>query len=264
MKRWFVDLCASHQIPHENYTVQDTNLCDIDNKIDGTKYDALLVNAHETSVGNLYDLNAIGAFCKKHNLFHIVDAISMFVTDELDMQQQAIDAVIVSSHKGLALPPGLSMVILSPKAIDRLNDIAVHYFNFKNYLKDGERGQTPYTPAVTIVLQLLQRLEAIEKAGGVDSSIQHAKTVAEYFRQQVKALKLPFDFYGKNMPNAMTVLTPSNDKSAFEIVQYLENNHKIVVNPNGGKLADKIFRVSHMGNVTKEDMDALLSALGRF
>ncbi len=258
----FVDLCTSHDVPHFNFKVENTNLSDINDRVENVeKYNALLVNAHETSVGTLYDLNAIGQFCKDHNLFHIVDAISMFATDELDMQKHNIDAVITSSHKGLGLPPGLSMIILSPKAIERLNDVKVHYFNFKNYLKNGERGQTPYTPAVSIALQLLHRLETIEKSGGVASSIQNAKEVSEYFRGKIKELNLPFDFYSDYLPNAMTILSPTNGENAKDIVKILEEEYKVIVNPNGGELGDKIFRVSHMGAVTKEYMDILLSAL---
>ncbi len=259
--RRFVDLCASHEVPHYDFRVEDTNLSDIEIRIDAAKYNALLVNAHETSVGTLYDLNAIGKFCQDNELFHIVDAISMFATDELDMQKHNIDVIITSSHKGLALPPGFSMIILSPKAIDRLNDVKVHYFNFKNYLKNGERGQTPYTPAVSIALQLLKRLENIEKNGGISLNIQQAKEVAEYFREKVKELNLPFDFYNNYMPNAMTTLAPTNGKTAKEVVVELEEKYKIIVNPNGGVLGNKIFRVSHMGNIGKEYMDILLSAL---
>ena len=253
----FASICDSYNIPHANLDPKGRNLTDIDDMVDGSKYNSFVVNAHETSIGLLYDLEAIGKFCKKNNLFNIVDAISMFVTDEIDMQKHNIDAVIISSQKGLALPPGLTMVVLNKKAQDRLNSVQSHYFNFKNYLKDGERGQTPYTPAVTIILQLLERLKQIKKDGGIESSIKNAKEIAEYFREQIK--NLPLDFYTPHMPNAMTALSPSNKKSAFDIVQELENRYKIVVCPNGGELRDTLFRVSHMGNISKYDIDMLIN-----
>jgi len=258
----FASLCESYNIKHDRLNPNMGSLKDIDSLVDGSKYSAFVVNAHETSVGLLYDLEAIGEFTKKHNLFNIVDAISMFVTDEIDMQKHNIDAIIISSQKGLALPPGLTMVVLSPKAIDKLNSVNSHYFNIKNYLKDGERGQTPYTPAVTIILQLLARLEQIKKDGGIESTIKKAKEIATYFREQIK--DLPLEFYTKYMPNAMTTITPKNSKSAFDIVQDLENNYKIVVCPNGGELRDKIFRVSHMGDMTKDDVNILADSLKEY
>ncbi len=258
----FASLCASYDIPHTKVNPDGGNLSDIDSLVDGAPFTSFVVNAHETSIGLLYDLDAIGAFCKKHDLFNIVDAISMFVTDEIDMQRHNIDAVIVSSQKGLALPPGLTMVVLSPKAQKRLNDVRSHYFNFKNYLADGERGQTPYTPAVTIILQLLARLEQIERDGGVAASIAHAKEMAEYFRNGIR--DLPYGFYTPYMPNAMTALTSKSGMSARKIVQDLEDESRVMVCPNGGELGERIFRVSHMGAMTKEYIDLLLEAMRNY
>jgi len=258
----FAVLCESYHIKHDTLNPNMSNLENIDSQVDGSKYSAFVVNAHETSVGLLYDLEAIGKFTKKHNLFNIVDAISMFVTDEIDMQKHNIDAVIISSQKGLALPPGLTMVVLSPEAIERLNDVNSHYFNFKNYLKDGKRGQTPYTPAVSIILQLLARLEQIKKDGGIHFSIQKAQEIAEYFREEI--INFPLEFYTEHMPNAMTALVSVTQHSAMDIVTDMENNYKIMVCPNGGELRDKVFRVSHMGDMSKEDIDELVEAFKEY
>ena len=255
----FVDICACHEVPHTNFKVENTNLADIENLTPDEDYTALVVNAHETSVGHLYDLDAMGEYSVKNNLLYIVDAISMLVTDPLDMQQSNIDVVIAGSQKGLALPPGLSMVILSPKAINKLQNINSLYFNFKDYLKNGERGQSPYTPAVTIMLQLDARLKQIKKRGGVQQSIDNAKEIAEYFRESIKTL--PLNEYTPYMPNAMTTLMPTDGKSAMDIVNDLEKNYKVMVCPNGGAERELVFRVSHMGEMTKEYTDILIDAL---
>jgi aspartate aminotransferase-like enzyme len=255
----FVDLCVSHGIEHTELAAPDTDLADIRDRIDPTGHTALVVNAHETSVGHLYDLDALGNFAHENGLFTIVDAISMFVTDPLDMTRQHIDALIVSSQKGLALPPGLTMVILSPRAIERLQDVALHYFNFRNYLKDGERGQTPYTPAVSIVLQLLTRLEQIERDGGIEAAWKQAATIADYFRSGIEGL--PLEYFTRHMPNAMTTLTPTDGRSAMQIVRDLEERYRVMVCPNGGALSETIFRVSHMGDMTTAYVDRLLEAL---
>lgn len=261
----FVDICFTHEIPHTNFKVKNTNLTDIASLVDAEglapneAYTSLVVNAHETSVGHLYNLNAMGEYAKKNNMLYIVDAISMLVTDPLDMQKSNIDVVIAGSQKGLALPPGLAIVILSPKAIKKLQDINSLYFNFKDYLRNGERGQSPYTPAVTIMLQLDARLKQIKKRGGITQSIDNAKEVADYFRKSIKAL--PLKEYTPYMPNAMTTLTPTDGKSAMDIVNDLEANYKVMVCPNGGAERDIVFRISHMGEMTKEYTDILINAL---
>ena len=255
----FVDICATHEIPHTNFKVKNTNLTEIESIVPSETYTSLLVNAHETSVGHLYNLDAMGDYAIKNDMLYIVDAISMLVTDPLDMQQSNIDVVIASSQKGLALPPGLTMVILTPKAIKKLLNINSLYFNYKNYLTNGERGQTPYTPAVTIMLQLEARLNQIKKRGGLTQSIANAKEIANYFRNSIKAL--PLKEYTPYMPNAMTTLTPSDGKSAMDIVNALEENYKVMVCPNGGAERDIVFRVSHMGEMTKKYTDILIDAL---
>ena len=258
----FVDICATHTVPHTNFKVKNTNLSDIETLAPHEAYTALVVNAHETSVGLLYDLDAMGEHATKNDMLFIVDAISMFVTDHIDMQQSNIDVVIASSQKGLALPPGLTMVILNPKAIKKVHNINSLYFNFKDYLSNGKRGQTPYTPAVTIMLQLEARLNQINKRGGIAQSISTAKEVANYFRESIKAL--PLKEVTPYMPNAMTALTPTDGKSAMDIVNALEKNYKVMVCPNGGEERDIVFRVSHMGEMTKEYTDILINALHNY
>jgi len=255
----FVDICDVHGVPYTDFKVKDTNLHEIETLAPKEEYTSLIVNAHETSVGHLYDLNAMGEYAKTNDMFYVVDAISMLVTDSLDMQESGIDVVIASSQKGLALPPGLTMVILAPKALERVQEIKSLYFNFKDYLSNGERGQTPYTPAVTIMLQLEARLNQIKRRGGVQQSIQRAKDMADYFREAIKGL--PLKAYTPYMPNAMTTLTPTDGKSAMDIVNGLEEGYKVMVCPNGGAERDVIFRVSHMGDMTKAYTDVLIDAL---
>jgi len=254
----FVDICKIHNIRHVDFKVKDTNLSDasmFDTFKDAT---SLVINAHETSIGLLYDLKSVGKFAKENNMLFIVDAISMFITDEIDMSRDGIDALIISSHKGLALPPGLSMVILSPKAIKKVNPVHQLYFDFNAYLNDGERGQTPFTPAITIILQLQARLKQIIN-NGIEFELNKAKEIAAYFRESIETL--PLKAYSFHMPNAMTTLTPTDGKSASTIVKDLDEKYNIIVAPNGGALQDKIFRVAHMGAMTKEYTDILIDAL---
>ncbi len=68
--------------------------------------------------------------------------------------------MIAGSQKALALPPGVSLILCSEKAQERINNNLnpTYYQNLKRALKDGERGQTPFTPAVGIILQLHEKL----------------------------------------------------------------------------------------------------------
>lgn len=257
----FADICKIHQrstslfFPDKNNDLTNTEHL---NAYQG--HDALLINGHETSICHKFNLNSVGSFCQQHDMLHIVDGISMFLTDELDMNAQHIDALIISSQKGLAIPPGLAMVILTPKAIARLiPEPATLYFRFSDYLNDGKRGQTPYTPAVSLLIQLQQRLQQIQQEGGVLATISHAKSVADFFRKGIE--QLPLALSSEYMANSVTALSPTQGHSAAKIVADIKQQYQIELCPNGGGLTHSLFRVAHMGNISHDDTQALLDAL---
>ena len=111
---------------------------------------------HETSTGVLYDMDMISAFCRENGLVLVVDAISAFLADDVSMKRWGADVVFTGSQKALAVPPGISMMVLSSRAVERIyaNRPACYYLDLKAALKNGERGQTPFTPAVGILIQI--------------------------------------------------------------------------------------------------------------
>ena len=200
----------------------------------------------------------ISEFCKKNNLFLIVDAISSFLADEFNMEELGADVMITGSQKALACPPGISIIVLSENAIKRVEKSTVKCMNLKSALKNGERGQTPFTPAVGILRQVNARLKEIERAGGVSSEIKKIHGLAEDFRNKIK--DMPFEIVSESMSNAVTPLHPLN-ASANDIFLRLKDEYGIWVCPNGGELKDKVFRVGHIGCLTTEDNDKLIAAL---
>ena len=132
------------------------------------------------------------------------------------------------------------------------------YFDLQDALKNGERGQTPFTPAVAILIQINERLKEIEAQGGVESEIKRIATLAEDFRTKIK--ELPFEIMSESLSNAVTPLHPTT-ASAYDIFTTLKDEYEIWVCPNGGDLADTLFRVGHIGYLTEADNDALIHAL---
>ena len=258
----FVELCELHSIPYiEIILPMGTSVTQEDleqHYRDGVT--GFIVNMHETSTGVLYDMDMIGRFCKEHNLFLLVDAISAFLADEFDMQAIGADIMITGSQKALACPPGISLIVLSPKAIDRVNNTKVKcmYFDLRNALKNGERGQTPFTPAVGTLLQINARLKEIEKAGGAVFEIKRTQELAQDFRDRIT--DLPFEIVSQSLSNAVTPIHPLN-VSAYDIFLTLKDEYGIWVCPNGGEMADKVFRVGHIGNLTTDDNTVLINSL---
>lgn len=224
-------------------------------------YTTLFVNLHETSTGQLYDIKMLSDFCKRNNMFLVVDAISTFLADEYDMEKYGIDATIISSQKGLCLSPGLSFISFSRKMLDKVKTAQSKsiYFDFKDYFKNIERGQTPYTPAVFIMYELKAMLDYIDEQGGKDAVLKFIEQKCQYFRNKIIAtgLKIPTTYLLSNM------LTPviCENINANELVKHLRDKYQLCVNPCGGELADKLFRVSHIGNTSIEDIDDLIEKI---
>lgn len=258
----FVDICNIYGIPYEDIKLSpgESLTGQMLMKYDNKGFSGMLINMHETSTGTLYDMETVSKFCKNNGMFLIVDAISSFLADKISMSDYSIDMLITSSQKALALPPGLSFIVLNKRAVERVagKNPKTLYFDMKTYLKNGERGQTPFTPAVSVILQLNKRLQYLKDIG-VMNEIEHVSEMARYFRKMIS--DMPFKIFSSSPSNAVTALEPLCGISPGSFFEILDKKYNIWICPNGGELGKKIFRVGHIGNVKREDYDRLAGAL---
>ena len=260
----FCKMCDIHGVPYDEIKLSighQLRMSDIEAVAAGHKYSAFIVNKHETSTGVHYDMRLISDYCKAHGLLLIVDSISSFLCDEFNMAALGADVMITGSQKALACPPGVSIIVLSPRALERIakNDPKSMYFDLKDALANQDRGQTPFTPAVGTLLQINARLKQIDSAGGVEAEVRRSGELAAYFRSKIK--DLPLEIVSESLSNAVTPLHPTNGISAYDIFLKMKDEHGIWVCPNGGDMKDNIFRVGHMGCLTEVDYDKLIVAL---
>ena len=224
-------------------------------------YKILFVNLHETQTGQLYNIKLLSNFCKRNNMMLVVDAISTFLADEYNMEKYDIDVTIISSQKGLCLSPGMSIISFSERMLSKIHNSSLQvpiYFDFKNYLSNIKRGQTPYTPPVMVMYELKDMLNLIENNGGIKARLLEIEEKCKYFRK--KATEYNFIIPSYPLSNALTPLY-FEDVNAFEVTQVLKNKYGLYVNPCGGDLAGKLLRVSHIGNTNITDIDNLFEKL---
>lgn len=259
----FVELCQIHGIPHTALSLDAGKALTVDDLAPyaDAGYTTLLVNICETSTGVRYDPDLIGGFCRRNGLFLVVDAISSFLADRNSMRAHGIDVMIIGSQKALACPPGISALVLSKNALGRIEGgrCGCLYLDLRRALADGARGQTPFTPAVGILRQINARMLALAEAGGSPAEIARIGGLAMDFRKKVR--KLPFEITAASPSNAVTPLHPLR-ASAHDVFDTLKNEYQIWVCPNGGSLGEFMFRVGHLGALTKRDNDVLIAALG--
>ena len=258
----FCQLLSQHEIPHTAITLGTAEALTAGHlaPFANQGYTTLLVNLHETSTGQLYDIELLSRFCRENNLLFIVDAISTFMVDPYNMQQHGVDATIFSSQKGLCLSAGMSFIALSKRALAHQRGRKVcSYFEFDDSLSNMERWQTPFTPAVAIMHELDAILSYIDEQGGLDAWLEGIRQRCLYFRKQAEAAGLSIcrDYPLSNMLTPL--LTGSAD--AHELFLKLNEQYGFYVNPCGGKRAHSMLRISHAGNLSNADSDALISAI---
>lgn len=257
----FVEILTLHEIPFTEIKLENGKDLKPENLegLDGKGYTCFLINKHETSTGIHYDMQLVSEFCKRNGLFLIVDCVSTFLADSFDMENLGVDVMITGSQKALACAPGIAILALSPKAQERvgMTKCKCQYFDLKLALKNAERGQTPWTPAVGILRQINCRLREIEENGGVEAEIARISELATYFREAIKGL--PFEIFSESLSNAVTPLL-CKTCSAHEIFLKIKDEYGMWICPNGGNLKDLVFRVGHIGALTTSDYDRLVAA----
>ena len=202
--RWG-QLCSYYGISHDEFLVEfgrDPDWDALMEKIKSGEYDVVLMQHHETSSGYLYNLDRISVLCKDYGLYLVVDAISSFLSDPLSMKDQGVDIALLSSQKGLNLPPGLSFIVLSESVTSRGQFAkSSFYYDWNEQLLNLKRGQTPYSPATHLFMQLHARLCKI-KEYGIVSVLNDVKEKAESFREA--CLANGWQFSANRMSNCLT------------------------------------------------------------
>lgn len=226
---------------------------------EGAGYTALLVNMDETSSGILYDMRLLSDFCRRNGLLLVVDAISAFLSDEIDMEALGAAVVITGSQKALAVAPGVAVIALAPEALRRVfeNPETCLYLSLRQALTNGERGQTPFTPAVTTLLQIHRRLKLIEERGGIAAERARIRRIALLFREKIA----PYGFapVAQDPSFAVTALRAPG-RNAREIVRVMKDEYDIWLCPNGGEIGEEVFRVGHIGEISEADIETLMKA----
>jgi len=222
---------------------------------------AVFTTLCETSTGVKTDIKTVAEITKEHEAVLVVDAISALGAEELKTDEWGIDVVVAGSQKGLMIPPGLSSICISEKAYKRIetSDLPKYYFDIKRAKKSFDKSDTPWTPAVSLIIGLKATIKMI-KEEGIENVIQRHKRLGEAMRQAIKAINLEL-LAEDNPSNVVTAVKVPEGIDAQEIVKSLRNNDDIWIAGGQGHLKGKIFRVAHLGYMNQYDMIIAICAL---
>jgi len=226
------------------------------------KIKAVLVTHNETSTGVTNDLASISSAVKEFDKLLLVDAISSLGSIDLPVDDWHCDVTVTASQKGWMAPPGLAMVSVSPEAWQAQAKAKMprYYWDFtqaKSYL---EKGQTPWTPAISTVFALFVSLEMMLKEGLPNIIARHAR-VGKAARAGVKSLGLSLFADENYASNTVTAVTSSDGLDTKKMLKILREEHQVMLSGGQQRLDGKIFRIGHLGWVTESDIEIVISAL---
>lgn len=223
---------------------------------------AVLLQHNETSVGVLNPLKEIAEVVRESGKLLIVDSISGAGAAELEIDEWGIDVCVTASQKAWGAPPGIAMITMSDrawKAYDRSN-LPKAYFDLMSYKTALEKGATPATPAVSVVIALQESLRLMAEEG-LEAILRRHRDIARATRRGLQAVNLSLFADEQHASPAVTAFRPPTRVDARNLIRVLREDYDTIVAGGQGKLEGQLLRVGHMGFVTMTDMVAFFSAL---
>jgi aspartate aminotransferase-like enzyme len=225
-------------------------------------YRAVVVIHNESATGVVADLAGIGASLRDTETLLVVDSVSGVGGVDFRMDEWGVDVVVTASQKSLMCPPGLAIAGVSAKAmrvIDAAHGIPRFFFDFRRARTSLDRGETPFTPPVSLILGLREALAMINEEGFPAVLRRHARLSAA-LRAGFLALGFPMFAKGAFSPT-VTVGTVPEGIDGSAIVRHMYTTYRTVIAGQRTKLRGKVIRIGTMGFCGAQDILADLHYL---
>ena len=213
---------------------------------------AVCVVHNETATGCVSPIKAIRDAIDRvgHPALLMVDTISSLASIDYRHDEWGVDVTVAGSQKGLMLPPGLSFNAVSAKALDAQKSATLlrTYWDWTDILAANKNGFWPYTPATNLIFGLDTAIDMLLDEGLTNVFARHDRHAAAT-RAAVNAWGL--DILCENpehYSSSLTAILVPDDTSADHIRETILTNFNMSLGTGLGKVADKVFRIGHLGD----------------
>lgn len=262
-ERW-AQVCGNFGIEHKDLKLEygeHVQPEQIVNELKAAKYDAVILVHSETSTATVCNLEGIGkAVRASGDTLLIVDGITSIGALPFYMDNWGVDVAITGSQKALMLPPGLGFVALSDRAwaaVEANKGLKEFYLDLRKYKKSITDGDTPFTPANTLIDALSVSLKMI-KNETIEKVWKRTHGCAEAVRRGTKALG--FELFSKQPADSVSAIRYPAGITDKDFRGKLKSAHNIHVAGGQGTMEGQIFRVNHMGYSDAYDALAVVAA----
>jgi aspartate aminotransferase-like enzyme len=229
------------------------------------EYDAVTAVHVETSTGAMSDVAAYGRVLEgRDDVLLLVDAVSSVGGVKVEMDASRMDIVLSASQKALALPPGLSFIACSPRAMARARELPDRgmYLDVVRMDDYWRQGGTAGTPAIPQLYALDAQLAAIAREGLAARFARHRAmaAVVHEWAGGATASERGVELLAREALRAPTVSCLAVRGDAERLVQLLRERG-FEVGAGYGALVATTIRIGHMGDHTVREVRQLLHAL---
>jgi len=221
---------------------------------------AVFSTLSETSSGSVYDIKGFGEVVSKTDAILVVDGISGIGATPCPMDEWKVDVLVAGSQKSFMIPPGLAYISFSEKAwkLVEKSTLPKFYFDAKKYRKSMGKDTTPFTPAVSLIIQQKKALDIIRSIT-LEGLIEHHRILGEATRAGVKAIGL--ELLSKIPGNIVTAVKVPEGIDGIQLVKKMQGKYMAYIAGGQDPYKGKIFRIAHLGYMGGFDVITALSAL---
>lgn len=215
----------------------------------------------ETSTGAATDVKTLAKLIRENsNALVCVDGITAVGAHEMRFDEWGIDVCVTGSQKGLMIPPGLAFVALSQRAVAAMESSKMprFYFDLKKALKSYQDNDTPWTPAVSLVIGVDAALQQIVQEGMENVWARHQR-LANAIRAGVTGAGLKL--FSEFPSYAVTPVWVPDGVEWKKFNKTLKGKYGITIAGGQDEYKDRIFRISHLGYYDELDMITMIGAL---
>jgi len=222
---------------------------------------AVYATASETSTATKHDIEPIAKIVKaKDDIILCVDAVTAIGVYDVPMDKWGLDVVCVGSQKALMLPPGLAIVAVSDKAwkANERSNLPRFYLDLTRERKSQEKGETAFTPAVSLVVGLRESLRML-KEETLEGVFHRHERLAKATRAATGGLGL--ELLSSSPVNSVTGIRVPNGIDGSAVVKQMRTRYGITIAGGQDHLKGKIVRIAHIGYFSEFDIITAISGL---
>jgi aspartate aminotransferase-like enzyme len=221
---------------------------------------AVFTTLSETSSGTVYDIQGFGEVVDRTDAVLAVDGISGLGATPCPMDEWGVDILVSGSQKSFMIPPGLAYIAFSPKAWDLVekSTLPKFYFDAKAAKKSIGKRTTPWTPAVTLIIQQKKALDII-RSMGLEKLFDHHRILGEATRAAVKAVGL--ELLSQRPGNILTAVKTPDGLDGIQFVKLMQSKYGAYIAGAQDPHKGEFFRIAHLGYMGGFDVIIALSAM---